>query len=89
MPRHYRKSLPAVDWALLSKEFPTHAEHIIRVRNKPEKLARLSQRLIARRVRDLRQLRDGKRKIISPVLPSRNRVSISLLLAKLGLITKG
>jgi len=63
MPRHYRKSVPAVDWALLSKKFPTHAEHIYRVRKQPEKLARLSQRLISNATSQLRAIRDGKETI--------------------------
>ena len=59
MPRHYRKSVPAVDWALLAKAFPTHREHILRIRKNPEKLLRLSQRLISTRVHGLRALRGG------------------------------
>ena len=57
MPRHYKKKVPAVDWALLVKAFPTHREHILRVRKSPEKLLRLCQRLIASRVHELRALR--------------------------------
>ena len=63
MPRHYKKSFPAVDWALLKKLFPTHAEHITRVRKNPEKLARLSQRLISEQTVLLRAVRDGKETI--------------------------
>lgn len=47
---------PAVDWALLASAFPTHREHIFRVRNNPVKLSLLSQRLIKARVKKLRTL---------------------------------
>jgi len=60
MPRHYKKSVPAVDWAVLLKYFPTHAEHIIRIKKQPEKLARLAKRLIAARTKELRLIRDGE-----------------------------
>jgi hypothetical protein len=61
MPRHYKKKqVPAVDWALLAKTFPSHREHILRIKNNPEKLKLLSQRLISQRVIELRALRDGK-----------------------------
>jgi hypothetical protein len=60
MPRHYKKSLPAVDWELLVKVFPTHREHILRIHKSPEKLLRLSQRLVASKVHALRSLRGTK-----------------------------
>jgi hypothetical protein len=60
MSRVSRTAVPAVDWVLLTKAFPSHSSHIFRVRNDREKLALLSQRLIKGRVVALRSLRDGK-----------------------------
>lgn len=75
-------AVPAVDWALLAKVFPAYREHIVRIKNNPVKLYELSQRLIGKRVKELRKLRTvTENQNTSP--------AIERILRRLGLLKKG